>query len=390
MARMTELRIPTLDELRDRRSEKWRAHPEDVLPMFIAEMDFQLAPAIRDALVRAAEIGDTGYINGADRGAFEAFADFAAERWGWRPDPARMERSADVGVVIVETLRRVIEPGDGVIIMPPVYPPFWPNTEEAGGRVVEVPFVASDDGRGHRMDLDGIERALASGEARAVLLCNPHNPLGVVHTRDELAALAEIVERHGGAVVSDEIHAPLVHSGVEFTPYLDVSDAARAHGIAAVSGSKAFNLAGLKWAAFVAASDRTDAVLKSLPTSVGYRGGLFGELANRAAFEEARGWLDEARAQIEANFALLRELVAELLPGASVHPASAGYLAWLDLRALGWGDDPAAVALERARVALSNGPAFGAEGRGFARMNLGCAPEVVREAVERIAAAREG
>ncbi|NLT25130.1 MAG: aminotransferase class I/II-fold pyridoxal phosphate-dependent enzyme [Microbacteriaceae bacterium] len=385
---MTELRIPTLDELRDRRSEKWRAHPDDVLPMFIAEMDFALAPAVREALAEAVAAGDTGYIHGPDRSVFAAFADFAADRWGWRPDPARMERSADVGVVIVETLRRVIEPGDGVIIMPPVYPPFWPNTEEAGGRVVEVPFVATDDGRGHRMDLAGVERALASGEARAVLLCNPHNPLGVVHTRAELAELAEIVERHGGAVVSDEIHAPLVHSGVGFTPYLDVSDAARAHGIAAVSGSKAFNLAGLKWAAFVAASERTDAVLKSLPTSVGYRGGLFGELANRAAFEDARGWLDEVRAAVERNFALLRRLVDELLPGCAVHPAAAGYLAWLDLRALEWGDDPAAVALERARVALSNGPAFGAEGRGFARMNLACAPELVEEAVRRIAAAR--
>ena len=194
---MTELRIPTLNELRDRRSEKWRAHPADVLPMFIAEMDFGVAPAIADELARAVATGDTGYIHGADRSAFAAFADFAVDRWGWRPDPARMERSADVGVVIVETLRRVIEPGDGVVIMPPVYPPFWPNTEEAGGRVVEVPLVASDDGRGHWMDLDGVERALASGGARAVLLCNPHNPLGVVHTRAELAALDEIVERHG-------------------------------------------------------------------------------------------------------------------------------------------------------------------------------------------------
>ena len=188
--------------------------------------------------------------------------------------------------------------------------------------------------------------------------------------------------------MSDEIHAPLVHPGVEFTPYLAVSDAARAHGIAAVSGSKAFNLAGLKWAAFVAAAERTDAVLKSLPTSVGYRGGLFGELANRAAFAEARGWLDEVRALVESNFALLRRLVDEQLPGCAVHPASAGYLAWLDLRALGWGDDPSAAALERARVALSTGHFFGAEGRGFARMNLGCAPELVEEAVRRIAAAR--
>ena len=384
---MTELRIPTLDELRTRRSEKWRAHPDDVIPMFIAEMDVELAPAVRDELARAVASGDTGYIAAGDRGAFEAFARFAAARWGWRPDPARMERTADVGVVIVEALRRLVAPGEGVIIMPPVYPPFRPNTEEAGARVVEVPLIAADDGRGHRLDLDGIERALASGEARAVLLCNPHNPLGTVHTRDELAALAEIVERHGGAVVSDEIHAPLVHSGAEFTPYLAVSDAARAHGIAAVSGSKAFNLAGLKWAAFVAESDRMDAVLKGLPASVAYRGGLLGELANRAAFDSAGGWLDEVVALVESNFVLLRRLVAERLPGAEVHPSAAGYLAWLDLRALGWGDDPAAVVLERARVALSNGPYFGDAWRGFARMNLGCAPATIEEAVRRIAAA---
>ncbi|WP_331454260.1 aminotransferase class I/II-fold pyridoxal phosphate-dependent enzyme [Microbacterium mangrovi] len=229
--------------LRRRTSEKWRSYPDDVLPMFVAEMDFPLAPAIKTALHEAVELGDTGYINPFDRGAARAFSDFAAARWGWTPDPRRMGITTDVSVVIVESLRRLIAPGDGVIITPPVYPPFYDMVPEAGGTVVEVPLT--DDGAQYRLDLAGIDRALAAG-ARGILLCSPHNPVGLVHDRATLAELSRIVARHGGLVIADEIHAPLTHHGVEFTPYLTVSDEAREHAIAAESGSKAFNLAGLR------------------------------------------------------------------------------------------------------------------------------------------------
>lgn len=372
-----------LELLRTRTSEKWRAHPAEVLPMFVAEMDYPLAPAITAALRAALERGDTGYVNPRDPAPYEAFAAFARDAWGWSPDPARMGITTDVSVVIVEALRRLAAPGDGVIITPPVYPPFFDLIPEAGARVVEVPL--RDDGASYALDLDGIDRALAAG-ARGVLLCNPHNPLGLVHTREELAELSRIVERHDGFVLSDEIHAPLTHPGVAFTPYLAVSDAARAHGIAAESGSKAFNLAGLKAAFFVTASERMSQLVRELPAEVSYRTGHLGLLATRVGFAEGREWLADTLASIVANLELLEAQLAEKLPAARVRRPSASYLAWIDLSALGWGDDPAAVLLERSRLALSNGPAFGREGRGHVRLNLACAPELVIEAVDRMAA----
>jgi cystathionine beta-lyase len=372
-----------IELLRRRTSEKWGAHPADVLPMFVAEMDYPLAPAIAAALHAAVDRSDTGYVNPRDAGAREAFAAFAREAWGWSPDAERMGITTDVSVVIVEALRRLAAPGDGVVITPPVYPPFFDLAPEAGARVVEVPL--RDDGAAYSLDLAGIDRALAAG-ARGVLLCNPHNPLGLVHSRDELAELSRIVARHDGFVVSDEIHAPLTHPGVAFTPYLTVSDAAREHGIAAESGSKAFNLAGLKAAFFVAASERMSRLVRELPEEVTFRTGHFGLLATRVGFADSRDWLADTVAAIVANVELLEAQLAEKLPAARLRRPAASYLAWVDLSALGWGDDPAAVLLERSQLALSNGPAFGREGRGFVRLNLACAPELVVEAVDRMAA----
>ncbi|WP_188668539.1 MalY/PatB family protein [Tersicoccus solisilvae] len=382
-------RADPMNVLRRRTSEKWRTYPDDVLPMFVAEMDFPLAPAITAALREAIEVGDTGYVAPHDTGAADAFARYAAQTWDWSPSPERIGYTTDVSVVIVESLRRLIAPGDGVVITPPVYPPFSALIPEAGGTVVEVPLLDrpdAEDGSTYALDLDGIDAALARG-ARAVLLCNPHNPVGLVHSRQELAALSRIVDRHGASVVSDEIHAPLTHRRHRFTPYLSVSDEARHHGIAAASGSKAFNLAGLKTAMFVAESDRMSAVIRSLPEEVLFRTGLFGLIATRAGFDHGRDWLRGTVAAIEENVALLERELAAKLPAVRLRPPQATYLAWLDFSELGWGEDPAAYALEHARVALANGPEFGPQGAGYARMNLGCAPETVIEAVDRLAAA---
>jgi cystathionine beta-lyase len=255
---------------------------------------------------------------------------------------------------------------------------------EAGGTVIEVPLL--DDGTSYRLDLQGIDRALAAG-ARAVLLCSPHNPLGLVHDRKTLTDLSRIVARHHGVVVSDEIHAPLTHHGHTFTPYLAVSDEARAHGIAAESGSKAFNLAGLKTAFFVAESEPMTALIRSLPEEVTFRTGQFGLIATREGFSSSLQWLDSTITSIENNFTLLRGLLADQLPAIRVRECHASYLAWLDMRDLGWGKDPAQHALDRARVALSSGPTFGPGGHSYARMNLACSESTITEAVRRLAAA---
>ena len=372
----------SLSELRERTSEKWRTFPPDVLPLFVAEMDYPLAEPIADALIAAVKRSDTGYI-GPGEELQRAFCAFADRHWGWTVQPGQVTTTTDVSVVIVEALRLVIRPGDGVVINPPVYPPFFDFVPEAGGRIVEVPLV--DDGdRGPRLDLDGIERAFAAG-ARAFLLCNPHNPVGLVHSETELEAVADLAERYDVAVVSDEIHAPLTHSDATFTPFLAVSESARRHGIAAHSASKAWNLAGLKCALMVTAHDVMGARVATLPKEVEVRTSLFGRIASTAAFEHGEEWLAGMLASVEANRARLGRLLDEHLPEVICREPHASYLAWLDFRARGWGDDPSALALDAAKVALVAGTDFGTQGRGFARLNFACSPEVLTEAIERLA-----
>lgn len=379
---MLEVTALPLAELRERSSEKWREYPADVLPLFVAETDFALAPAISTALRRAVDIGDTGYI--ASRTPLpQAYAEFALRRFGWHVDPSQMRTTADVSMGIVEILRRVTQPGERVVVTPPVYPPFFDLVSEAGAEVARVPLI--DDGAGWELDLDAIRAAFEDG-ATAMLLCNPHNPTGTVHSRDSLTALAEIADEFGAAVISDEIHAPLAQPGTGFTPFLDVGDAAERVGYAVVSASKAFNLAGLKCALMVTASDRTSAVVRGLPIEVEWRTGQFGLLAAVAAFsEESDAWLDGLLRTLDANRVLLEDLLASKLPAARYRIPDAGYLAWIDLSGLGWGDNPARRILKEAKVALHFGPAFGEQGRGFVRLNFGTSSEIITEAIERIA-----
>ncbi|CAN7267430.1 aminotransferase class I/II-fold pyridoxal phosphate-dependent enzyme [Microbacterium sp. LjRoot45] len=371
-----------LDALRRRSSTKWQSYPDDVIPMFVAETDFALAEPITAVLHAAIDAGDTGYTP-PDPGLRATFAAYAARHWGWTVDPARVRSTGDVMMGVVELLRATIQPGDRVIIAPPVYPPFSMCIPEAGGVVEEVPLI--DDGAGWSLDLAGIDAALAGG-ARAVLLCNPHNPTGTVHSRASLAALADLAHRHGAVVISDEIHAPLVHDG-PFTPFLAASDTAAEVGYAVTSASKAYNLAGLKCALMITAADGPSAVLRGLWPEVEWRTGLFGALAGVAAFDEASdAWLAGLKTTLDRNRRLLAELLAEHLPLARYRVPDAGYLAWIDVSAYGWGDDPARRILTDAKVALHHGPLFGAQGIGHVRLNFGCSPDLLRTAIARIGA----
>ena len=382
-AARTALRALPLDQLRRRTSTKWRTYPADVLPLFVAETDFPLADAITARLRTAVELGDTGYTP-PDPGIRSAFAAYAERRFGWIVQPERIRSTCDVMMGVVEILRAVLAPGDRVIVAPPVYPPFFDCVEEAGGVAERVPLVDVDGS--WVLDLAAIEQALARG-ARAVLLCNPHNPTGTVHSRAVLARLAELAAAHGAVVVSDEIHAPLVQPGIDYTPFLAASPVAAEIGYTVTSASKAYNLAGLKCAVMVTASEKTAAVVRGLPPEVEWRTGLFGALAAVAAWApESDAWLDALLVALDDNRRLLGRLLAEHLPEAGYRLPDAGYLAWVDLRDLGWGDDPAGRILREARVALNRGPTFGEEGRGHVRINLGCSPEVLTEAVLRIAA----
>ncbi|MFG3248565.1 MalY/PatB family protein [Streptomyces sp. NPDC048187] len=375
----------TLDELRRRTSMKWRTYPADVLPLWVAEMDVPLAGAVVDAVTGAMERGDTGYPVGTAYA--EALAAFAGKRWGW--DDLAVERTAivpDVMLGVVEMLKLVTAPRDPVIVNPPVYPPFYQFVAHLDRRVVEAPL-----GPDLRLDLDVLEktfrRAVAGGGRAAYLLCSPHNPTGTVHSADELADVAALAERHGVRVVADEIHAPVVTDpDARFVPYLSVPGAER--GLALMSASKGWNLAGLK-AALALAGPGAAADLARMPEEVGHGPSHVGVLAHTAALRDGTAWLDAVLAGLDENRRLLTTLLAEHLPGIVHRAGEATYLAWLDCRPLGLGDDPAEVFLDRGRVALSSGIPFGSGGAGHVRLNLATSPEVLTEAVRRMAAALE-
>ncbi|AZM58430.1 MULTISPECIES: MalY/PatB family protein [unclassified Streptomyces] len=374
----------TLDRLRLRTSMKWRTHPEDVLPLWVAEMDVSLAEPVVRAVTEAMELGDTGYPAGT--GYAEALAAFAEKRWAW--DGLAVRRTAlvpDVMLGVVEMLKLVTGHGDPVVVNPPVYPPFYDFVRHMDRRVAEAPL--GGDGRLDLAVLEDTFRRVTAGRGRAAyLLCSPHNPTGTVHTADELTAVAALAERHGVRVVADEIHAPLVVGATPFVPYLSVPGAER--GLSLMSASKAWNLAGLKAALAVAGPGAADDLAR-MPEEVGHGPSHVGILAHTAALRDGTAWLDALLAGLDANRRLLAGLLADRLPAVRHRPGDATYLAWLDCRALGLGDDPARAFLDHGRVALTSGLPFGTGGRGHARLNLAASPEVLTEAVRRMATAVE-
>lgn len=380
---MTELHADPLALLRTRTSSKWAAYPPDVLPLFVAEMDYPVAPAIAAHLVDLIGRSDLGY--DSRRPAIgRAFAAFAHDAWGWDFDPSTVRWTNNVMTALTELLRAAIEPGDRVLINSPIYPPFRGAVEEVGGTIVDAPLVRDAEG-GWGLDLDAIEAAFAGG-VKAYLLCHPHNPIGFPHPRAALERLAELAAEHGVLVLSDEIHGALTHADVEFVPFLAVSDAAREVGVAVTSGTKAFNLAGLTAAWWIPGSKTAADRVSGIAPSVIHRPSHLGIHAATAGFEQARDWLADVVETLELQRGRLRALLAERLPEAVLHEPHASYLAWIDFGAYGWGDDPGRRIVKDAKVALSFGPTFGEQGKGFARLNYACSPEVLSEAIDRIAA----
>jgi cysteine-S-conjugate beta-lyase len=371
----------SLAQLRARTSIKWRHYDADVLPLWVAEMDVPLAEPIAAALTQAIAAGDTGYPAGSAYA--EAMAAFAAARWSWSFDPAASVLVPDVMRGVVEMLKLVTSPGDAVVVNSPVYTPFYLFVEHADRRVLEAPLGAD-----HRIDLGTLERALAQAAAGAgrcaLLLCSPHNPTGTVHTRAELEAAGALAARFGARVIVDEIHAPIVLPGSIHVPYLSLP--VGADGFALLSASKGWNLAAAK-AAVAVAGERAVGELERVPPEVRHGASHLGAIAHVAALRHGGAWLDELLRGLDRNRRLLGELLARHLPEVGYREPQGTYLAWLDCRTLGLAEDPAAVFLERGRVALNSGPSFGTGGEGHVRLNLATSAEILEQAVRRMAAA---
>ena len=382
---MVEARDPfnslSLAELRTRTSEKWATYPEDVLPAFVAEMDFPLADPIKHVLLEAVEHGDTGY-------AFAqalpgAFAEFARAWFDWTVDPARVFVVPDVIVGVAEALSVITKPGSGVVVDAPTYPPFFTAIPEYERKVVNVPLLRTP--RGWDLNFDALESAFKAG-AQAYLLCNPHNPTGRVFSRADLERVAGLAARYGVAVLSDENHAPLTLAGAIHTPFVSLGEEIASNAVTVISAAKAFNLAGLKCAVVVAGSDEMRTRLTKLPRALPFRASHFGVLAAIAAYRQGSDWLRSLNAHLDRNRKLLAQLLAAQLPAIRYIPPEASYLAWLDCTDLGLGRDPAAHFLKHGRVALTGGLHFGPTGDGFARLNIGTTSALLTEAVARMAA----
>jgi cysteine-S-conjugate beta-lyase len=374
----------TVDQLRAIGSVKWSQHPA-AIGAFVAEMDFGTAPPVAAAMREVVDSGLVGYLpDRLDARLSSAFAGFARERYGWEVAPERVRPLADVMSGLVAAIEHFSAPGSAVILPTPAYMPFVFVPTMLGREVIQVP-MAKDAGRAV-YDLDAVDAAFAAG-GDLLVVCNPHNPVGRVLEPDEMRALADVVERHGGRVFSDEIHAPLVYDGHRHVPYVTVSDAAARHAVTAVSASKAWNLPGTKCAQLVLSNDADAERWAEVGMLAEHGASNVGVAANIAAYESGGPWLADVLAYLDGSRHLLAELLAEHLPEVRYTPPEGTYLAWLDCRALGLGDHPAEFFREHAGVALTDGPKCGDSGAGFVRHNLATPRAVLEQSVAQMAQA---
>lgn len=374
----------TIDQLRASGSYKWSTYPE-AIGAFIAEMDFGVAPEISSALTRSVE-ALVGYPTPELVSAMSAAtARWLRDEYSWDVPPERIRPVGDVLIAMRATIDHFTAPRSKIVLPTPAYMPFLKIPPMHDREIVEVPLLL-EDGR-YVFDLDGLDRAFADGGGM-LILCNPYNPVGRVFTREELLAVSEIVERHGGRVFADEIHAPLVFAPHRHIPYASISQATAGHTITSTSASKAWNLPGLKTAQVILSND-ADAATWATPVVT--RNELLasnpGIIANTAAYDDARDWLADTHAYLDGNRTLLGELLAEHIPAIGYTPAEGSYIAWLDARGLGIEGSPADFFREEAGVALTDGIACGAAGEGFLRFILATPRPIIEQAVRQMAAA---
>ncbi|MCL6517580.1 MalY/PatB family protein [Alicyclobacillus sp.] len=374
-------------------SSKWdglkdRYGVEDAIPMWVADMDFKSPPEVVEALKRRAEHGVFGYTV-RPASYLAAIADWQRTRHGWRVEPEWICHAPGVVPAIGFLIDALTEPGDRVVVQPPVYYPFYRLLQQRDRQIVHNPLRLRD-GR-YEMDYDDLERRLRDG-ARMLILCSPHNPVGRVWTEPELRRLGELCQHYGVLVVADEIHGDLVYAPHVHTPYASLGEAFKLHSVTCVAPSKTFNLAGLHTASVIIPDPEVrrrylDAIGRAAVGSAN----VFGIAATEAAYREGGPWLDALLAYLEGNLDLLQSFVAERMPELVVHRPEGTYLAWVDCRGLGIADPQALQAfwLTEARVAFDQGYIFGPGGEGFVRINVGCPRAQLVECLERMASAVE-
>lgn len=375
------LRSLDVDQLRRRDGAKWGARPVDYAA-WVADMDFEVAPAIAEALRGAIDRNELGYPNWGGPYALSPagrqFVRRMAERHGWTPAEDEVRDLVDVLQGVRAAVHHRTAPGDGVVLHMPAYFPFIETIESMGRRLVDVTWA------GEGFDYDDLDRRLAGAGARLWILCHPHNPLGHVFERHELERIAELAERHDLLVVADEVHADLCMPGVAHIPFASLAPEIERRTVTVTSASKAFNLAGLRWAVMHVGDAALRDELADLPGHYLGAPNRMGVRAAVAAWTECDDWLAAVVDVIDENRRALSGLLAEHVPGVRYRPPDATYLAWLDCRGAGFDREPAQVFRERG-VELSPGPQFGPTGAGHVRINLATSPAILADLVAAMA-----
>jgi cystathionine beta-lyase len=358
---------------------------DGLLPLWVADMDFPAPPEVIEALRRRVEHGVFGYTLEPES-YFQAAMDWMQRRHGWKLEREWLLPAPGVVPAINLAILAFSEPGDEVVIQPPVYYPFAEGIQRNGRVVAENPLALEK--RRYRMDFAQLERRIGP-RTRLAILCSPHNPVGRVWDRDELTALGDLCRRRRVILLSDEIHGDLVLPGFRHLPSASLSTELAGITVAFLSATKSFNLAGLGGSLMVIPDPDLRKRFKKMKESL-WTGlaNAFSVAASEAAWRHGEPWLDRLLAYIQANYEFLVRFLAGRLPAARVMPMEGTYLAWIDCRGLGLSDEQLKERiLERAGVWLDDGPMFGTGGQGFQRLNLACPRDTLREALERIASA---
>lgn len=371
-----------IDRLRGLHGIKWAKYGSEVLPAWVADMDFDQAPAIKRVIIEMVERGDLGYYPMGLEPLTHAWLDWVERRDGWRPPFDEVWQFTGALHALEAIMVMQTQPGDGVVLFTPIYEPFRAAIEESGRRVVDVPL---DEGT-WRLDADRFDDIIDAG-TRVVLFCQPHNPLGRVFDTGELQAFADVVERRDLLVISDEIWADLTHEPHRHLPLVQADPRLAEHTVTVGSASKAFNIAGLRCALAHIGPPHIRRALKQFPYHLLGGPSTVSAMATIAAWNESDGWLADTKRTLRANRDHLASRLAAEAPHVGLTVPEATYLAWLDFRAADLGDNPSKTMLKRWGVALEPGYKFGHQGAGHARLNFATPAEVLDPIIDRLIAA---
>ena len=384
---MTKYDFETIIDRRGTGCLKWdawsrRGHAADDLPLWVADMDFKTVPAAMDALVERVQHGVYGYTMATD-GYYEAVQNWFATRHGWRPEREWFVKTPGVVFALAMAVTAFTQPGDAVVIQPPVYYPFRLMIQDNGRKMVTSPLIY-ENGR-YAMDYEGFERTLKESGAKLFILCNPHNPVGRCWSEEELRRIGEICLRHHVLVVADEIHADFARKGFRHVPYASLGEEFANNAVICTAPSKTFNLAGLQLSNIFIPNPDLRAAFKRTLGRTGYdEPSVFGVTATQACYEHGVEWLDQLKEVLDVNLGVLEAAVGRM-DGVRLVPLESTYLPWLDCSGLGLDDAGIKRLVEQdAKLWLDLGTMFGPEGSGFVRMNLASPTTMVEDACARL------